>query len=272
MITHNVGAGTVLNEYEGQIDYIQRAGRKVLRLRSPEGYGDAAGNGARRAQIRMPPLGNRGTYHWRITFEIPEDDDPCFDAATKYAFPVLFWQIIGSAAGSQPIWSLITETTSDPNTFRLLSRFRWSGDDDTTTPVYRRQNGASTGTAEPNDDQYLCDVPVYRNTVHTVDYVIKLDERGDSTTVYGYARAWLDGVKIVDYAGPTYYTAGTAGATEGTLSSTHATLYRFGYSRTAQLAGGNPTGVEELDLDNPTTPAPYTRVMLFHEWRMSKIA
>lgn len=271
-ITHNANANNIPSSYPGLIDYVQYKGRWTLRLRSPAGYGDAAGNGKRRSQIRLPPLSNRATYHWRMSFEIPEDDEPCWDAATRYAFPILFWQIIGTAAGSQPLFSFMLETTQDPNVFRLLARFRWSGDSVTTTPLYRRQNGSSTGTTAPNADLYLCNVAVRRNVEQVLDIVISLDERGDADTVYGWAKAWLNGEKIVDYAGPTYYLSGTAAATADTLSCTHCTLYRFGYSRMAQLEGGNPTGFAELDLNSQTDPAPYTRVLHFYEWRMRRLA
>lgn len=271
-ITHNANANNIPASYPGLIDYVRYKDRWTLRLRCPAGYGDAAGNGKRRSQIRLPPIGNRGTYHWRIAFEIPAEDEPCYDAATKYAFPILFWQIIGTASGSEPLFSFMLETTADPNVFRLLARFRWSGDSTTSTPTYRRQNGSNTGTSAPKDDIYLCNVAVQRGREYKLDVVIYLDERGDATTVYGWAKAWLDGVKIIDYAGPTYYCAGTAAATAGTLSSVHCTLYRFGYSRMAQLEGGNPTGFNELDLNRQTDPAPYTRVLHFYEWRMRKVA
>ena len=270
-ITHNANANNIPSSYPGLIYYTQYKGRWALRLRSPAGYGDAAGNSKRRSQIRLPPLGNRATYHWRISFEIPEEDEPCWDAATRYAFPILFWQVIGSAVGSEPLLSFMLETTQDPNTFRLLSRFRWSGDGVTATPLYRRQNGASTGTTAPNADLYLCNVAVQRGVEQVIDIVIYFDERGDVDNIYGWAKAWLNGVKIIDYAGPTYYLAGTAAATAGTLSCAHCTLYRFGYSRMAQLEGGNPTGFAELDLNRQANPAPYTRVLYFYEWRMRRV-
>lgn len=269
-ISHNANAGNIASSYPGLIEYITYKGRNVLRLRSPAGYGDAAGNGARRSQIRMPPISNRATYHWRIAFEIPDDDEPCWDAATKYAYPVLFWQIIGTQTGSLPLWSFILETTPDPNVFRLLSRFRYSGDNGTTTS-YRRQGNAATGTFAANSDLYLCDVAVQRGREHKLDIVIAFDERSSTTEVYGWAKAWLDGAKIFDYGGPTYYLPGTVAATAGTLSCAHCTVYRFGYSRRAQVEGGNPTGVNELNLNSPNNPAPFTRVLHFYEWRMRRI-